>query len=223
MNHLYAIYEKFATELFHFCFDGDLTSILRTDFLRSNGSEWEYNKALLGYKRSPARDWYGNKLSDKKDAMTENYISFTRNPRAYEGFTSGRTDYLLCRIKFDPDKMRKFKIVPFQFTAFNNWDKVKNRDGRHYDGEDKPKGFWDQREERLLMADNGIKDLHKYIERIDVLIYEEGAITDDRLISINNANQSNHRLPIFVYEKEEEKYYNKMIKGTPIEQYVTTI
>jgi hypothetical protein len=90
----------------------------------------------------------------RKNVMYSNlgYISFTRNSRL--GYNDAEV-----RIMFDGDKMsNKFKFEPFQHKGAYSYDKDIETIRKSYGGE------WEE-----SIKKNKIKDILKYIKRIDIL------------------------------------------------------
>ena len=101
----------------------------------------------------------------KEDTLTSvafDYLSFTRNSRL------NFSDYGI-RITFDGDRMSdRFHFEPYLYDG-KNWDRTINL------SPDKRRDLYgEEREERILKKE--IKNIVKYIERVDVLIGEDGLI-----------------------------------------------
>lgn len=195
--------EMASPVVWHFCWFDNITSILRTNMLKLSLSEINTDKV-------PGSRGYSNKHPY--------YLCTTRSKNSFEGYSNivsndNREGY--ARIQLNGDKLNNICHAKASDYFGNREDNMiagkralyKGIEQGHYSDKPMAQNYKNigsirdnEKEDTIWYYKPYIKNASKYIERVDILVYDEQSFNENKQVLLNIKKYANRlSIPIFFY------------------------
>jgi hypothetical protein len=191
MKYIKSINERLSSILYHFTYPSNLDNILKNNTVYLGSSVGtRADNTIQAYKDDKP---FGDPLEFKYPY----FLSFSRTKDIEVGYQRTKAKSQMCRIQFDGDLLR-YKYTGGSVDYWGRKDMVMINKTNMSDADKKHRILADfEYEDRLFSKDDEIKNVNKYIIRIDILV-----VDIDLKNTSNNANLINTLISIIKHSND---------------------